>query len=238
MNNELNQNFYVNQTVTADIEEAQKAFLSKVYAWMTGGLLITGLTAWYTASSGLVNSILQSGLFFPLLLVQLAFVFGLSGFIHKISSSLAGILFLVYSLLTGLTFSTIFLAYTAQSIQTVFFISAGMFAALSFYGYVTKKNLSAVGSFMFMGLIGIIIAMIVNIFIQSSMLYFVISVIGVIVFAGLTAYDTQKLKEVAVMQLGEGEEIAAKGAIIGALKLYLDFINLFLFLLRIFGGRR
>lgn len=225
------------RTYAVDIEEVQKAFLSKVYAWMTGGLLVTGLTAWYTASSGFYMTIFDSGLFLPLIILQLGLVFGLSGFINKINSFLAGIAFMFYSLLTGLTLSVIFIAYTAESIQTVFFITAGMFAILSAYGYFTKRNLSAVGSFMFMGLIGIIIASVINMFISSSFLHFAISIIGVIVFSGLTAYDTQKLKDMAVGTF-DSDESAAKGAILGALALYLDFVNLFIFLLRLLGSRR
>ncbi len=218
------------------IAKAQADFLSKVYAWMFGGLLITALLAWYIFDSQLYVSIVSSGMMFPLLLGELALVFILSARINKMSKNTAAIMFIAYSALNGITMSIILAAYTLESIQQVFFITASMFAVLSAYGYFTKKSLSGMGSFLFMGLIGIIIASIVNIFFGSSALDFAISVIGVLIFAGLTAYDTQKLKDMYMIQF-EGSEMAAKGAIIGALQLYLDFINLFLFLLRIFGNR-
>jgi len=218
------------------IAQAQTEFLSKVYAWMFGGLLLTAATAWYVFDYGKYTAIYTSGLMFPLIIGELILVFVLSARIQKMSKTTAAALFLGYSLLNGVTLSVILAAYTLESIQEVFFITAAMFAALSAYGYFTKKSLSGIGNFLFMGLIGIIIAGFVNIFMASSTLSFAISVIGVIVFAGLTAYDTQRLKEMYVLMY-EGEETAAKGAIIGALQLYLDFINLFLFLLRLFGNR-
>ncbi|MFC2130735.1 Bax inhibitor-1/YccA family protein [Bacteroidota bacterium] len=218
------------------IAQAQADFLSKVYAWMFGGLLLTALTAWYVYSEEIYISVVNSGLMFPLILGELALVFFLAARVEKISKTTAGMLFLVYSLLNGITLSVVLAVYTYESVQEVFFITAAMFAALSAYGYFTKKSLSGIGNFLFMGLIGIIIASVVNIFMANSALNFAISVIGVIIFAGLTAYDTQKIKEMYVLQY-EGDEVAAKGAIIGALRLYLDFINLFLFLLRLFGRR-
>jgi uncharacterized protein len=218
------------------IARAQTEFLSKVYLWMFGGLVLTALAAWYVFSSEFYKIIFSSGLMIPLVLVELALVFILSARIEKMSVSTAAILFISFSLLNGVTLSSILAVYTLKSIQEVFFITAAMFAALSAYGYFTKKDLSGMGSFLFMGLIGLIIAGIVNIFMVSSMLSFVISVIGVLIFAGLTAYDTQKLKEMYILMY-ENEELVAKGSIIGALKLYLDFINLFLFLLRLFGSR-
>ena len=220
------------------IVKAQAEFLSKVYSWMFGALLLSGFTAWYVYSSGLYIGIASSQiLFFGLIIAQFGLVIWLSSSVQKLSFPAAAGLFLLYSLLTGATFSVILAAYTAESIQQVFFISAGMFAALSAFGYYTKKDLSAMGTFMYMGLIGLIIAMVVNIFLASSLMYFAISVIGVIVFAGLTAWDTQKLKQMAIDGFEDGET-ASKGAILGALTLYLDFINLFLFLLRLLGSRR
>jgi len=216
------------------IEQAQATYMSKVYAWMFAGLLITGFTAWYFFNSGLIFSI--AGWLLPLIIVQLALVFILSARVHKLSYITASIMFLGYSLLTGITLSTIFVIYELGTIQEVFFIAASMFAALSAFGYFTKKSLSGIGNFLFMGLFGIIIASIVNIFIGSSGLYFAISFVGVLIFAGLTAYDTQKIKEMYILQY-EDEAMASKGAIIGALALYLDFINMFLFLLRIFSSR-
>ena len=218
----------------SDIAQAQADYMSKIYAWMFGGLLLTALTAWYTFTSGITHSL--GGWMFPLIIAELALVFILSAKIQKLSVTAAAAMFLGYSFLNGLTFSVIFTAYSLGSIQEVFFITAAMFAALSAYGYLTKKSLSGIGNFLFMGLIGIIIAGLVNLFMQSSALSFAISVIGVIVFAGLTAYDTQKLKEMYTLQYEDGE-MATKGTIIGALKLYLDFINLFLFLLRLLGSR-
>jgi FtsH-binding integral membrane protein len=232
MNNNI-----VSNTDEYGIARAQADFLSKVYAWMVGGLTITALTSWYTFTSGLYFLIAQNSiLFFGLIIGELVMVYRLAAKIETMKKSTASILFLLYSLLNGLTLAVIFAVYTTESIQSVFFIAAAMFAALSAYGYFTKKDMSGMGRFMFMGLIGIIIASVVNIFMASSALYFAISFIGVLVFAGLTVYDTQKIKEMYVLQM-ENEELAAKGAIIGALALYLDFINLFLFLLRILGNR-
>jgi uncharacterized protein len=234
---EYNNNYRTEILGTEELEKAQQAFLSKVYAWMFGGLLITGFTAYFISSSELINSVLHGGMLFFLIIVQLVAVISLSAGINKMRKEVAAIVFLGYSFLTGLTLSVIFLVYTAESIQTVFFISAAMFGALSFYGYTTKRKLSGLGSFMFMGLIGLILVSVVNYFIGSSMLYFLISAVGVLVFAGLTAYDTQRLKEMYTLQF-QSDELAMKGAIIGALMLYLDFINLFLYLLRFFGSRR
>ncbi|MFH1052094.1 MAG: Bax inhibitor-1/YccA family protein [bacterium] len=216
------------------IAQAQTEFLSKVYAWMFGGLLLTAGAAWYVFDSGLYFQI--SGFILPLIIVELILVFVLSARIEKMSRATAALMFLGYSLLNGITLSVILAVYTLESIQEVFFITAAMFAALSAYGYFTKKSLSGIGNFLFMGLIGIIIAGVVNIFMASSALNFAISVIGVVIFAGLTAYDTQKLKEMYTIMY-ENEDTVAKGAIMGALRLYLDFINLFLFLLRLFGNR-
>lgn len=217
-----------------EIAKMQQAFLNKVYTWMVAGLAITASVAYYTLESGLVYSVANYTLF--LVIATFGLVFALSGAINRMSSTVASALFIAYSALTGLTFSTIGLLYSGESIANVFFITAGSFAALSFYGYTTKKDLSAMGRFMFMGLVGIIIASVVNWFMGSSILNMMISMIGVIVFAGLTAYDTQKLKEMYEVQM-QGNEIASKAAILGALALYLDFINLFLFLLRFLGNR-
>ncbi len=222
----------------SEIVKAQQDFLSKVYAWMVGGLLITSLTAWYIFSSGYWMQIVSNSiLFYELIIGELALVFILSAKVQSMTTFLAGSLFILYSALNGLTLSVILAVYTAESVQQVFLISAGMFAGLSVFGFVTKKDLSGLGRFMFMGLIGLLITMFINIFIGSSMLEFLFSVVGVIVFAGLTAYDTQKLKEMYMVQF-EGGDVATKASIIGALTLYLDFINLFLFLLRLFGNRR
>jgi uncharacterized protein len=220
------------------IAQVQQGFLTKVYGWMVLGLLITGITAWYVFDSMLYVELFANSMFFWLIMFgEIALVWGISAGINKLSKASASLLFFLYSFLNGLTLSVILAVYTAESVQNVFLLSAVMFGSLSAYGYFTKKNLSAVGSFMFMGLIGVIGVSVLNIFIHSSALNFAISVIGVLVFAGLTAYDTQKLKQMS-LGLSEDGELASKGAIVGALSLYLDFINLFLMLLRLFGGRR
>lgn len=220
-------------------QEASTIFLAKVFNWMAIGLAITGGVAFLTAESGLARSLVTSPLFFVLVLAELGMVFYLSARIEKLQPGTATGLFLGYSLLNGLTLSTIFLAYTHASIAGTFLVTAGMFASMAVYGMVTKRDLSGMGSFLFMGLIGIILASLVNIFLKSSGLDWMISGIGVLVFVGLTAYDVQKIKnmgEAGIMQQGEGA--IRKGSIIGALSLYLDFINLFLMLLRFLGGSR
>lgn len=226
-------------TVAQARQEASTVFLAKVFNWMAIGLALTGGVAYLTAESGLARTLVASPLFLILVLAELGLVFFLSARIDKIQAGTATGLFLGYSILNGLTLSMIFLAYTRASIAGTFLVTAGMFAAMAVYGMVTKRDLSAMGSFMFMGLIGIILASIVNIFLKSSGLYWAISAIGVLVFVGLTAYDVQKIKtigEEGIMQ--QGEVAIHRGAIIGALALYLDFINLFLMLLRFFGGSR
>ncbi|OQX61242.1 MAG: hypothetical protein B5M56_09605 [Desulfococcus sp. 4484_241] len=216
-------------------------FIRSVYNWMAIGLAITGLVAYYTAHSpSLLSFILgNQAVFFVLIIAELGMVFYLSARIQKIEASTATILFMVYSLLNGLTLSFIFIVYTASSIASTFFICAATFGACSIYGMATKRDLTGVGQFMFMGLIGIIIASIVNMFLRSPGMNAIINYIGVFVFVGLTAYDTQKLKQMALTQPeGLDAGVARKGAIMGALALYLDFINMFIFLLQIFGGRR
>ena len=232
---------YVSTTMTTARarQEASTIFLAKVFNWMALGLGLTGIVAWMTASSGLAHSIVGSPVFMILIFAELGMVFYLSARINKIQSGTATGLFLGYAVLNGLTLSTIFLAYTTASIGGTFLITSGMFGAMAVYGTVTKRDLSGMGSFLFMGLIGIIIASVVNIFMQSSTLYWAISFIGVLVFVGLTAYDVQKIKNMGEQGIMEqGEDAIQKGAIIGALALYLDFINLFLMLLRFFGGSR
>ena len=226
-------------TVAQARQEASTVFLAKVFNWMAIGLGLTGIVAYFTAQSGLAAAIVSSPLFFILILAELGMVFYLSLRIEKIQPGTATGLFVGYSVLNGLTLSAIFLAYTKASIGGTFLITAGMFGAMAVYGLVTKRDLSGLGSFMFMGLIGIILASIVNIFLKSSSLYWTISVIGVLVFVGLTAYDVQKIKNMGEQGIMEqGDSAIHKGAILGALALYLDFINLFLMLLRIFGGGR
>lgn len=227
---------YIKNMSQEQVVAAQNEYLSKVYAWMIGGLLTTAITAWlFTVNQW--YTFFAGNMIWVLFIAQIGLVLGLSAMIEKISSQVATLLFFAYSLITGIFFSVILLAFTSVEIYTTFFITTSMFAALSIFGYVTKKDLSGLGRFAFMGLIGVLVAIMVNIFLQSSMLSFVVNIIGVIVFSALTAYDTQKLKEMYVLQY-QGSEIAAKGAIIGALALYLDFINLFLFILRLVGGGR
>ncbi|PIE56598.1 MAG: hypothetical protein CSA34_02985 [Desulfobulbus propionicus] len=232
---------YTSRAVSVDQarQEASTVFLAKVFTWMAIGLGVTGLVAFATAQSGLAIALASSPLFFVLMLVELGLVFYLSARVDKMQPTTATGLFMGYSFLNGLVLSMIFLAYTGGSIAGTFAIAAGMFGAMALYGMVTKRDLSGLGSFMFMGLVGIIIASVVNIFLRSSSLDWAISGIGVVVFVGLTAYDVQKIKnmgEQGIMQ--QGEAAIQKGAIIGALALYLDFINLFLMLLRFFGGSR
>ncbi len=226
-------------TITQARQDASTIFLAKVFNWMAIGLGLTGIVAWFTASSGLAMRLVASPLFMILIIAELGMVFFLSARISKIQATTATGLFLGYALLNGLTLSMIFLAYTSSSIASTFFITAGMFGAMAIYGLVTKRDLSGLGSFLFMGLVGIIIASIVNIFLKSSSLYWVISLLGVFIFVGLTAYDVQKIKKIGEDGIMEqGEEMVKKGSIMGALTLYLDFINLFLMLLRFFGGSR
>lgn len=220
----------------ASIALAQKEYISKVYTWMLGGLIATALTAMLVSGTEFLYTVMSSSLMWVVFIAQFGLVIALSGWINKMSVGTATLSFFAYSVLTGFTFALIFQAYTTASIYNTFFIAAGMYAALSFFGYVTKKDLSGMGTFLFMGLIGVIIASVVNIFFASSLIDFIVSAAGVLIFAGLTAYDTQRIKEMYVLQT-QGDEVATKGAIIGALMLYLDFINLFLFLLRFLGNR-
>ncbi len=217
----------------------QQRFMVRVYSWMTSGLVVTGAVA-YTVSStpALAQAILGNPLIVIVLVIaQLGLVFWLASRVMQMSATQATTVFTLYAALTGLTFSAVFLAYTAASITSTFLVTAGTFAAMSFYGYTTRRDLTSWGSFLFMGLIGIIIASVVNIFLQSSMIYWVVTYAGVLIFVGLTAYDTQKIKEMNILG-NEGTEEDTKEAIRGALSLYLDFINLFLMLLRIMGTRR
>jgi len=221
------------------IAAEQQRFMVRVYSWMTGGLGITGFMALYVANSEIMRSIILGNqiVFFGLIITQLGLVIYLAARVHKMSASQAQGVFILYAGLTGMTLSSIFLMYTTESIASTFMVTAGTFGAMSFYGYTTKKDLTSWGSFLFMGLIGIIIASVVNIFLQSSAMYWIITYAGVLIFVGLTAYDTQKIKEMNILG-NEGTDEDTKEAISGALTLYLDFINLFLMLLRLMGDRR
>ena len=219
--------------------DASSIFLAKVFNWMALGLGTTGIIAYFTFSTGLAITIASSALIYILFIGELGLVLFLTARIHKMQAGTASSMFMLYSVLNGLTLSVIFLRYTGSSIAATFFITAGMFGAMAIYGLVTKRDLSGFGSFLFMGVIGIVIASVVNIFLNSPVLYWTISMIGVLVFTGLTAYDVQKIKKMGedgIMQ--QGEAAITKGSIMGALALYLDFINLFLMLLRFFGGGR
>ncbi|TNE32179.1 Bax inhibitor-1/YccA family protein [bacterium] len=219
----------------SQIEASQVQFMQKVYGWMVVGLGLTGLLAYYIYESGAWLSIAPYSIYIGL--ATLGLVFYLSFRIHKMSAMTATGVFIAYALLNGLFFSSIFAAYEMGAIYNAFFVSAGAFVALSVYGFTTKKDLSAFGKFLFMGLVGIILVMLINTFlIQSSLFDTTISIIGVLLFAGLTAYDTQRLKNMHHFYM-QNNELARKGAIMGALALYLDFINMFLFMLRLLGGR-
>jgi uncharacterized protein len=226
-------------TLTQARQEASTIFLAKVFNWMAIGLGLTGVVAYLTASSGIAMQIVASPMLMILVLAELGMVFYLSARVDKLQASTATGLFIGYAVLNGVTLSTIFLAYTSSSIAGTFFITAAMFGAMAIYGLVTKRDLSGFGSFLFMGLIGILVASLVNIFFQSSAMSWVISMVGVLVFTGLTAYDVQRIKSIGEQGImTQGEEMIKKGSIMGALALYLDFINLFLMMLRLFGGSR
>ena len=215
------------------------ALMRKVYVWMTLALVITGFTAFGIAENpGLVYTIVTNRLlFWGLVIGEFALVMAIYGAIGRLSATAATLLFVLYSIVNGATLSVIFLAYTMTSNASVFFITAGTFAVMAFIGYTTKTDLTSFGKMLMMGLIGIILATVVNIFIGSSMLNMIVSYVGVVVFVGLTAYDSQKIKNL-LYQVDNMSEEAQKLALLGSLTLYLDFINLFLMLLRIFGGNR
>lgn len=217
------------------------SFIRSVYNWMAVGLGLTAITAFFVASSPALLQLIFGNqiLFFGLIIGQLGMVFYLSARVQKLSAITATALFVIYSILNGVTLSSIFIIYTASSIVSTFLACALTFAVCSVYGMVTKRDLTSMGGFMTMGLIGIIIASLLNLFFRSPGLSMIISYVGVLVFVGLTAYDTQKLKEMALTQPADASgAMVRKGAIMGALTLYLDFINLFLMLLHIFGGSR
>lgn len=223
---------------SADVRDVRvTAFLAKVYGWMFLGLLVTAGTAVVVASSpALIETlILNRILFWGLLIAQLGVVFYLSARVNKVSPVTAAVLFMLYSGMVGITSSVIFLIYTGASIVSAFVIAGGMFGAMAVFGSLTKRSLAGVGQFMFMGLIGLILASVVSIFWFNDVLMFVINVVGVLVFTGLTAWDAQRLKQMAVA-LPDGR--VGSYAVVGALSLYLDFINLFFFILRLLGGRR
>ncbi len=238
----MNYNDYELQDLTADQQLSRSAafpvLMRKVYMWMAMALVITGLTSYGVATSpGILQAIYGNQiLFWGLAIAELAIVIGVTAAINKLSLTTATMMFILYSVINGALMSYIFLVYTSSSIATVFFITAGTFAAMAFIGYTTKTDLTSMGKMLLMALIGLIIATIVNMFIKSSGFTLILSYIGVLIFVGLTAYDSQKIKQM-LMQAPDAGEGAQKLALLGALSLYLDFINLFLYLLRIFGKR-
>ena len=222
-----------------DVSAAFPVLMRKVYVWMTFALAITGFTAYGVANGpGILQALVTNQiLFWGLIIAEFALVIGVSSAINKLSLTTATLMFVLYSIINGALLSFIFLAYTQSSIATVFFITAGTFAAMAFVGYTTKTDLSSLGKYLLMALIGIIIATLVNVFfVKSSILDLGISYLGVLIFVGLTAYDTQKIKNMLLQAPDAGEQ-AQKYALLGALSLYLDFINLFIYLLRILGNR-
>lgn len=237
-----NQDFYYEE-LTAEgqvkVSEAFPVLMRKVYTWMTLALVITGLTAYYVATNETIMTAILTNkvLFWGLVIAELGLVLGVSAAINRISLLTATLLFILYSIVNGATMSIIFLAYEVSSIATVFFITAGTFAAMALIGYTTKTDLSSVGKIMFMALIGLIIATFVNIFLKSDGLTLILSYVGVIVFVGLTAWDSQKIKQMLLMA-PDTSEASQKMALLGSLTLYLDFVNLFIYMLQIFGRRR
>lgn len=225
-------------TINQAVAETQR-FMTKVYGWMSFALVITGFVAMYTASSPALLEMVFGNTFtlIGIILLEFVMVGALAGWVSRMSASTATLMFILYSALNGLTLSGIFVVYTTESISSTFFITAGTFGVMSFYGYTTKSDLTQWKNILFMGLIGIILASVVNLFMQSTILYWVTTYMGVFIFVGLTAYDTQKIKNMNIIG-NEGTEEDKKESIMGALTLYLDFINLFLYLLRIFGKRK
>lgn len=235
---------FTNVTARDRVQELEMStafpiLMRKVYLWMTLALVITGFTAYYVASSEALMMALFSNqiIFWGLVIGELVLVFSLSAAINKLSLTAATLMFVLYSVINGATMSFIFLVYTASSITNVFFITAATFAVMAFFGYFTKTDLTSWGKILMMALIGIIIATIVNIFTKSEGLAVILNYLGVLVFVGLTAYDSQKIKQM-LMQAPDAGEGAQKVALLGALSLYLDFINLFIYLLRILGSKR
>ncbi len=224
--------------MSADAQLRQSSITSQVYAWMTAGLLVTSAVATATANSPALLNLIFGNPFaiWILFIVEIGMVIGLSAAINRLSPGAATALFLAYSAVNGLTLASIFLIYTSASIASTFFITASMFGVMSAYGYVTKRDLTRLGNLLVMGLIGFVIASIVNLFLQSAALYWIVTYAGILIFVGLIASDTQKIKQLS--QQATDDSSARRIAILGSLMLYLDFINLFLLLLRIFGGRR
>jgi len=238
MDNNYNQYAHARPVETSQTNEMARRFMLAVYNWMTLGLGLTAIVAFGIGRSSLVDVVLTTpGLFWGIIIVQFAVVLGMSFLMNKIPAIAAVGLFFLYALLTGVTFSILFKIYTDSSIGFTFFTCAAMFGGISVFGYITKMDLSRIGGFLIMGLIGLIVASVVNIFLQSSMIYWITSYAGVIIFVGLTAWDTQRIKKMG-MFMDTNREDGKKAAIFGALMLYLDFVNLFLYLLRFMGSKK
>jgi len=235
----MNTNINTATYTMPQVEAAQRSFITRVYGWMALALTVTALVAMTIASyDNLIQMVTQSRfLFFGLVIAQLVLVGWLVVRVQKMSAALATTIFFGYAALTGVTFSILFAIYTSESIASTFFITGGTFGAMSAYGYFTKRDLTSLGNLLFMGLIGVILASVVNIFLHSPAVYWAVTIIGILVFVGLVAYDTQMIKKMSLTTDAESES-GRKSAIIGALRLYLDFINLFILLLRLFGSRR
>ena len=229
----------VSQNRDLEMQAAFPVLMRKVYTWMTLALVLTGLTAYGVATSpGIMMALYSnSALMWGLVIAEFALVIGISAAINRLSLATATLMFVAYSVINGAMLSSIFMIYTAASIASVFFITAATFAVMALIGYTTKTDLTSVGKLLFMALIGLVIATIVNMFIGSSTLTMICSYVGVLIFVGLTAYDSQKIKHM-LLQAPDAGESSQKLALLGALTLYLDFINLFIYLLRIFGDRR
>lgn len=238
----MNYNDYELKNLTVDqqlsMSSAFPVLMRKVYVWMTLALVITGFTAYGVATSpGVLQAIYGNQLlFWGMIIAEFALVIGVSAAVNRLSLTTATLMFILYSVINGALLSYIFLVYTASSVATVFFITAGTFGAMALVGYTTKTDLTSIGKYLFMALIGLIIATVVNVFIKSEGFTYILSYIGVLIFVGLTAYDSQKIKQMLIQAPDAGES-AQKWALLGALTLYLDFINLFIYLLRIFGKR-
>ncbi len=241
MKNDFRHGVVNSSSQVADIDAGLRAYMLRIYNYMAVGLGLTGVVAYLVSSSPTLLNIFfgNQAIFWIAVLAPIGIVFYMSARIHNMSAAKAQSVFWIYAALNGISLASIFLVYTGTSIAKVFFITAGMFAAMSLYGYTTKRDLTGMGSFLSMGLIGLILASVANIFFASPGLSFVISIVGVLIFVGLTAYDTQKLKSIYLSGIeSHGPEAVLKTSILGALSLYLDFLNLFLFLLRFLGDRR
>lgn len=227
-------------TVSSSVASNVSIYMRQVYNWMTVGLLATAASAYYVSSSPVLMSLIFGSKISLILLVvaTIGMAVGLSAAIHKMSATVASLVFLTYSVLNGAMLSSVLLIYTGTSVFNAFAVTSATFLSMSVYGSVTKRDLTSMGSFLYMGLFGVIIAMVVNIFLQSSAMQFVISALCVVIFTGLTAYDTQKLREFGLNARVDDPSAMRRGALLGALTLYLDFINLFMALLQLFGNRR